>query len=155
MVFADIGSGEGFFSILAAEIVGKTGKVYALDTDAEAIARLKRKAAERGLLNIQAVVGEAESVVFCKACVEVVFYSMVLHDFHDPVRVLRNANAMLRLSGVLVDLDWKKKQMPFGPPVQIRFNEEKASELMMQAGLYVLSVRDVGPHHYVVTAQPQ
>jgi len=25
------------------------------------------------------------------------------------------------------DLDWKKQEMPFGPPAKIRFNEEYAS----------------------------
>ena len=32
---ADIGSGDGYFSIPAARMVGKTGKVYALDVSAE------------------------------------------------------------------------------------------------------------------------
>jgi ubiquinone/menaquinone biosynthesis C-methylase UbiE len=154
MTFADVGSGEGFFSILAAEKIGKTGKVYSVDTDAEAISRLKRKATERGLANIQTLVDEAEGTVFCKACIDVVFFSMVLHDFHDPIKVLQNAKTMLKPSGVLVDLDWKKKQMPFGPPIEIRFSEEKTSELLHQAGFHVLSAKDVGPHHYVVTAKP-
>jgi ubiquinone/menaquinone biosynthesis C-methylase UbiE len=154
MTFADIGSGEGFFSILAAKVVGETGRVFAVDIDAEAIDQLKLKAAERGLPNLNAVSGEAEKTVFCQTCVDLVFYSMVLHDFHDPVKVLQNAKAMLKPSGVLVDLDWKRKQVPFGPPVQIRFSEEKASELMTQAGLYMVNSRDVGPYHYVVTAKP-
>jgi ubiquinone/menaquinone biosynthesis C-methylase UbiE len=153
MVFADIGSGEGFFSLLAAKTVGERGKVYAVDSDAQAISLLKSKAARYGLKNVYAFEGEAEKVVFCNDCVDVIFFSMALHDFHDPVKVLQNAEVMLKASGSVVDLDWKKMQMPFGPPVQIRFSEEKARELMEQVGFYVVRLDEVGPYHYVLTAR--
>src|SRR4030067_511676 len=51
-------------------------------------------------------------------------YAMDLHDFRDPAKVLFNAKEMLKPSGLVVDLDWKKVSMPFGPPVSIRFSEE-------------------------------
>ncbi len=152
MVFVDVGCGDGFFSVLAAKMVGAAGKVYAVDTDAGAIEKLKRKAAEQGLQNIHAVTGAGEETVFCTDCADVVFYSMVLHDFNDPVKVLLNAKQMLKPTGLLADLDWKKKQMPFGPPMRIRFSEEYASDLIKQAGLKIKEIKEVGPHHYLVSA---
>jgi ubiquinone/menaquinone biosynthesis C-methylase UbiE len=153
MVFVDVGSGDGFFTILAAEVVGEKGVVYAVDRDSSAIERLRRRAAEKGFANVKAVVAEAEETVFCEACADVVFYSIVLHDFRDPAKVLQNARRMLKPSGRLVDLDWKKKRMSFGPPVQIRFSEEKASALMEAAGFKIESVQDVGPYHYLIIAK--
>jgi hypothetical protein len=44
--------------------------------------------------------------------------------------------------------------MPFGPPVAIRFSEEKAAGLMRSAGFTVINIKDAGPYHYVVTAKP-
>jgi ubiquinone/menaquinone biosynthesis C-methylase UbiE len=152
--FVDVGCGEGFFSLLAARLVGKEGKVYAVDIDSMGIEKLKRKAVEQGLTNIHAMVGRAEETVFCNGCADVVFFSMVLHDFADPSKVLANAHQMLKLSGRVVNLDWKKAQMPFGPPVAIRFSEEKAQQLLKDAGFTVLTVSDAGPYHYVVTAKP-
>lgn len=154
MVFADIGCGEGFFSVLASKTVGAKGKVYAVDTDSSAIEKLKRKAQMEGLKNITAVVGKAEETVFCSKCADFVFYSMDLHDFHDPAKVLRNACEMIKADGLLVDLDWKKTEMPFGPPVAIRFSAEQASDLMKSQGFTIADVRNVGPYHYVVTAKP-
>jgi ubiquinone/menaquinone biosynthesis C-methylase UbiE len=153
MTFVDVGSGDGFFTMLAAQTVGSKGKVYAVDTDAPAIERLRRKAAEKGLANVKAEVAEAEETVFCTTCADIVFYSMVLHDFHDPAKVLVNAQRMLKPTGTLVDLDWKKKNMSYGPPFNIRFSEEKASALIEAAGLKICSVKDAGPHHYVVVAK--
>ncbi len=153
MVFMDIGCGEGFFTLLAAQMVGKEGIVYAVDSDAQAIERLKAKAEKQHLQNIRVKVGPAEETVFCTACADVVFYSMVLHDFKDAVQVLRNAKKMLKPTGTLVDLDWKKQRMPFGPPFEIRFSEQDTAGLMKMSGFTVTSVKDVGPYHYVVTAK--
>ena len=154
MVFMDIGCGDGFFAIPAAQLVGEKGRVYAVDIDDSAIDRLKRKAAEKGLRNVTATVGAAEETVFCDECADMVFYSIVLHDFRDPAKVLRNAKKMLKPSGTLVNLDWKKKPMLFGPPVHIRFSEEQASNLIKQAGFRIESVRDAGRYHYIITAKP-
>ncbi len=150
----DVGCGDGFFTMLAAQVVGKAGRVYAVDTDAQAIERLNRRAAELGFTNVKAVVAEAEGTVFCEGCADVVFFSIVLHDFHDPAKVLQNARRMLKASGRVGDLDWKKQPMAFGPPERIRFSEEKASELLKVAGLKIQNVNDVGPYHYLVTAKP-
>ncbi len=154
MVFVDVGSGDGFFTMIAAKFVGKTGKVYAVDTDASAIERLRFRAKEKEIANVATVVAEAEVTVFCKNCADFVFYSIVLHDFHDPVRVLKNARRMLKPSGMLMDLDWKKMDMPFGPPERIRFSEEKASGLIKGAGFKIQSISSVGPYHYCVVATP-
>lgn len=154
IIFVDVGCGEGFFSLLAASMVGEKGKVYAVDADASAIDKLKRKAEERNLKNVHAEAKTAEGTVFCNHCADIVFYSMVLHDFKDPVKVLCNAKKMLKPAGLLVNLDWKKLQMPFGPPLQIRFSEQQAAEFMTQAGLKVENTKDAGPHHYVVLAKP-
>ncbi len=154
MTFADIGCGDGFFTILAAKKVGERGKVYAVDIDASAVERLKQKAKSEGLKNITAKVGAAEDTVFCRECADLVFYSMDLHDFNDPAKVLQNAKQMMKPNGRLIDLDWKKIEMPFGPPVAIRFSEEKASDLMRSAGFTVVNIRDAGRYHYVLTAKP-
>ncbi|MCW4029545.1 MAG: class I SAM-dependent methyltransferase [Candidatus Bathyarchaeota archaeon] len=154
MTFADIGCGDGYFSILAAKKVGANGKIYAVDVDPQGVKKLRAKAAEQGLTNIVAKAGRAEDTVFCKGCIDVVFYSMDLHDFNDAAQVLKNAREMIKPTGQLIDLDWEKQQMPFGPPEAIRFSKEKATELITAAGFRVESVKAAGPFHYVVTAKP-
>jgi ubiquinone/menaquinone biosynthesis C-methylase UbiE len=81
-----------------------------------------------------------------------VFFGIDLHDFGDPVAVLRNARRMLGPEGRLLDLDWKDEPMEMGPPRWKRFSVEKAGSLMESAGLRVLSVRESGPYHYLIIA---
>lgn len=95
--FIDIGCGEGFFTIPAARIVRKKGKVYGLDRDEEIVSILREKISKAGAINIDLKVGEAEETIFCEKCVDVVFYGIVLHDFYNPRKVLKNAKKMLSI----------------------------------------------------------
>jgi len=153
MTFIDVGCGDGFFSLLAAKKVGPNGRVYAVDVHSSRVKMLQDKADAKKLSNIVAVVGRAEDTVFCKGCADIVFYSMDLHDFDDSVQVLGNAKLMLKPDGKIIDLDWKKIKMEFGPPFDIRFSEQKVSELLDAAGFKVESARDAGPYHYLLTGK--
>ena len=150
--FVDLGCGEGFFALPAAKLVGEDGKVYGLDIDGEAIRRLKQKASKEGLKNLCLTVGEAEETLLCKKCADIVFFGIVFHDFRDPLRVLSNAQKMLKPTGRLIDLDWKKESMKFGPPLQIRFSQTRASSLIQSSGFKIKTVRKTGPYHYAIIA---
>ena len=154
MIFIDIGCGQGFFTIPAAKIVGDRGRVYALDINPDSTERLRNKLSGEGLHNVIINTGKAEDLVFCEECADIVFFGIVLHDFENPLKVLKNAHSMLKKTGWLVDLDWKREPMDFGPPLQIRFNEEKAQKLVQSAGFNVQSISPSGLYHYLITAKP-
>jgi ubiquinone/menaquinone biosynthesis C-methylase UbiE len=154
MTFADIGCGDGFFTIPAARMAGRDGRVYALDADVGSIRKLGDKAEKEGLFNVSLIAADAESVVPCEGCADIVFFGICLHDFHDPEQVLMNARRMVKDGGKLADLDWKKKPTSRGPPVDIRFDETKASALITSAGFAVESISDAGPDHYLIIARP-
>ena len=151
--FVDVGCGEGYFAIPAARLVGETGKVYGIDTNAEAIGRLKGKAAADNLTNLDLTIGKAEEWVACEACADIVFFGTVLHDFADPAKVLVNAKKMMKPGGLLINLDWKKESMTWGPPLSIRFSEEHALQLLEAAGFRVEAPELSGPFHYMIVAR--
>jgi len=155
MVFIDLGCGEGYFSLPAARIVGAKGRVYALDINPESIGNLETAAEQESLGNVTAMAGEGESTIFCEECADIVFFGIVLHDFADPAKVLRNARRMIKQTGKLINLDWKKEQTGLGPPVEIRFDEDTASCLISEAGFAVEVVTESGPCHYLITAKPE
>jgi ubiquinone/menaquinone biosynthesis C-methylase UbiE len=75
-----------------------------------------------------------------------------LHDFEDASRALDKAHRMLKPKGCLADLDWKKREMPMGPPVSVRFDEATAARLIQSAGFTVNSTKDWGEHNYLILA---
>ena len=152
MVFVDVGCGEGYFAVPASRRVGPGGKVFAVDINAEAVARLQEQAKKEGLDNLVFDINEAENTLFCDGCADIVFFGIDLHDFRDPAQVLANAAVMLKPGGRLVDLDWKDIPMEFGPPPEKRFSVEKARYLIESAGLRIQSVQDAGPYHYLIIA---
>jgi ubiquinone/menaquinone biosynthesis C-methylase UbiE len=153
--FMDIGCGEGFFTIPAARLVGLSGKVFGLDTNANAIEDLRRKASAEGLNNIELKVGAAEEILLCQDCADMIFLGTVLHDFQNPSQVLKIVRQMIKPEGKLVNLDWKKTAMNMGPPPAIRFDEATASRLIESAGFKVTTVKDSGPYHYIIVAAPR
>lgn len=154
MTFMDIGCGGGYFSIPAARMVGKTGKVYGVDLNPASISGLKEQAAAEGLSNLELSVGKAEDYLPCENCADVIFFGIVLHDFDDPVKVLKNARRVIKPGGRLYDLDWKKEESPFGPPLHIRFDTEKASRFIKEAGFTIVKTENSGLYHYLITAKP-
>jgi ubiquinone/menaquinone biosynthesis C-methylase UbiE len=154
LTLLDLGCGGGFFTLPAARLAGPEGKVYGVDINADFIEEIRRKAATEGLKNIDLKVGSAEDNLLCQNCADIIFLGIVLHDFRDPARVLKNAREMMKPEGKLANLDWKKQTMSFGPPVSVRFDENAASRLIESAGFKVESVRDSGPHHYLILAKP-
>jgi ubiquinone/menaquinone biosynthesis C-methylase UbiE len=156
VTMADIGCGDGFFSIPAARMVGETGLIYALDESTEAIASLKEKAAASGLTNLRPVIANAEKTVLCRRCADVVLMANVLHDFEEPLKALLNAHEILKPGGTLADLDWKKEaQYMHGPPFSKRLSQENVSALLSQAGFKIVKSLLSGPFHYLLLASPE
>ncbi len=153
LTFIDIGCGGGFFTVPAARIVGKRGKVYGIDINPHYIKELGELASKENLGNVRLTVGRAEEVILCKSCADIVFLGVVLHDFEDAARVLQNANTMLKPAGRLVNLDWKKEPMDLGPRLQKRFSVHDAARLIKTAGFKVVSTNEVGPYHYMIVAE--
>jgi len=152
MVFIDVGCGDGYFALPAARMVGPRGKVYAVDSDAAAVGRLREQAVTERLDNLVTEVREAEDAVLCEGCADVVFFGIDLHDFRDPLQVLRNAKKMLHPRGLLIDLDWNDQPMELGPPLQKRFSRDKATHLIESAGFETVSATDSGNYHYLIVA---
>lgn len=55
MVFYDLGANIGFFSLLAARLVGAAGQVFSFEPDPEIAARLRRNIARNGFINATVV----------------------------------------------------------------------------------------------------
>ena len=157
-VVADVGSGDGFFTLPAARMVGPRGAVYALDPSVGRLTRLHEKAEDEGLENIRIRAGTAEEFVVCEGCADLVFFGICLHDFADQTAALRNAMTALKPGGLLASLDWKKEETLrqgdlLGPPVEIRFSEDEAETMIREAGFAIESVEPSGEYFYLVRAR--
>jgi SAM-dependent methyltransferase len=97
----DVGAGGGDVTIALAEVVGRDGRVYAVDRDPHARDEVARAAAASGQAQIVAITQAGEELLLPEP-VDLAFCRFVLMHVHDPVAVLRRMGAAVRPSGWVV-----------------------------------------------------
>lgn len=96
----DYGCGPGSYSIVAAKLVGPTGKVYALDIQPLAIKRVESAASKKGLTNIETIQSDCATDLEDES-IDVVLLCDILHDLSEPNAVLKELHRVLKPDGVL------------------------------------------------------
>jgi ubiquinone/menaquinone biosynthesis C-methylase UbiE len=96
----DYGCGPGSYSIVAARLVGSTGKVYALDVHPLAIQRVGSAASRKGLTNIETIQSDCATGLEDES-IDVVFLYDILHHLSEPDAVLGELHRVLKPSGIL------------------------------------------------------
>jgi len=100
MCVLDFGCGPGSYVLPAAELVGDSGLVYALDTHPLAIAAVCKRSARKNLVNVRAIRSDCNTGLGDRE-VDVVLLYDVLHDLANRREVLRELHRVLKPEGVL------------------------------------------------------
>lgn len=102
----DVCAGSGASTIPAAEMVGPTGSVLAVDIAEELLARCEQKAAERGLANVRcrvADMGSLSDAVSSFDAVVCVFGIFFAEQMHEQLAMLAS---LLRPGGAIAITTW-------------------------------------------------
>lgn len=102
----DLGAGPGFASFDMAELLGGSARVTAIDESPRFIEHLRRRADREGRGNLQAVVGDVQSLPFADAEFDACYTRWVLCFVPDPARAVREAARVLRPGGVFAVQDY-------------------------------------------------
>jgi arsenite methyltransferase len=98
-VVVDIGSGAGFDSILAVQMVGRSGKVIGVDMTPEMREKSRSNAAQLGMDNVEFRDGLAEDLPVADSSVDVVVSNRVINLCPDKLRVYREIYRVLKPGG--------------------------------------------------------
>ena len=102
----DYGCGPGSYSIAVSELVGPTGKVYAVDIHPVAVREVQNKANEKGIPNLETLLTNC-NLEIPDSSIDVVLLIYVLHDFKNPSSILSELGRVLKHDGILVVKDQK------------------------------------------------
>jgi ubiquinone/menaquinone biosynthesis C-methylase UbiE len=148
----DIGTGSGYLSLTAAEIMGNTSTVYAIDSHEETIEILDSYLSEKEIKNIFAIKADAVNEIPIKRdSVDICLMSNVVHGFaanKETEKVLQNLNAVLKDDGKLIVIDFNKKDTSFGPPSEIRIDPDQLEDILEPYGYSLVSNFDIGVNQY-------
>jgi len=106
MSVADVGAGTGFFSLLFADKVGPSGKVFAVDIAPDFLKHIDAKAKERHLTNVTTVHCTQNSVALPPDSIDLAFICDVYHHFEYPHSTMRSIHRALRPGGRVVVIDF-------------------------------------------------
>src|ERR1041384_6777284 len=95
----DLGSGGGIDVLLSARRVGPGGKAYGLDMTDEMLALAHENQKKAGILNVEFLKGEIESIPLPDNTVDVIISNCVINLSVDKDRVLREAFRVLKPGG--------------------------------------------------------
>jgi arsenite methyltransferase len=153
---ADIGSGSGYFTLRFAAHVGDTGRVLAVDIDPEMIRYLNRRVRDAGVRNVQTILAEPNDPLLPDASVDRFVVVDTWHHIEKQAEYLALMKKMLKPGGQMVMIDFQKKELPFGPPMEMKIAREDLIRQMEANGFRLAKEHTFLPYQYflVFAARP-
>jgi ubiquinone/menaquinone biosynthesis C-methylase UbiE len=131
----DYGCGSGSYIVAVAELVGKSGKIYALDVHPLAIRMVQRIASKRQLTNVETILSDCKTGLPNNS-IDIVLLYDTFHDLNNPDAVLEELHHVLKSNGILSFSDHHMKE------------DEIVSKLTNE-GLFRLSKRGERTYRFV------
>jgi len=111
MVVADVGAGDGYFSIPLAICVGENGKVYSSDIDKKALNILKQKSKDKNLSNIHVIIGKEMDPLLPKNESDFILIVNTIHYIEDFKGFIINTGKGLKPNGKVAIIQWDAEKM--------------------------------------------
>ncbi len=147
-VVADIGSGPGYFTLRFARAVGESGRVYAVDVSPDMIRALNHRLREAGIGNVVPVLAEPNDPLLPDASVDRFVIVDTWHHIEDRPAYLALLKRMLRPGGQVVHIDFQKRDLPIGPPLEMKVSREDLIRQMETAGFKLGAEHTFLPYQY-------
>ena len=98
----EVGPGTGYYALEMAEWLAPNGRLDVFDIQQEMLDHTMRAAADRGLTNITATQGDAQSLPYDDASFDAAYLVTVLGEIPDQIPALRELRRVLKPEGRLV-----------------------------------------------------
>lgn len=126
MTVADIGAGEGYYTVRLADRVGVDGRVLAQDISREALDRLGRRVEKERLENISIKLGDADDPQLPPDSFDRIFMVHMYHEVTEPYAFLWNMWPALNTDGQIIVVESESRAGAHGLPHTLLFCEFEA-----------------------------
>jgi ArsR family transcriptional regulator len=158
MIIADLGAGDGNFSLLLAQ---NAEKVIAIDSSAKMIEFARDQAQRHHVKNVDYRLGDMEELPIDDASVDIVFFSQSLHHALHPDRAIAEAARILKPAGRIAILDLAKHRFEEAREMYadewLGFSESELESMLDRAGFQkpqtsIVYKEDKAPHFQTLLA---
>ncbi len=119
MTVADIGAGEGYYTIRLAQRVGKTGRVLAEDIVASVRDALADRVAREDLENVSVRLGEPADPKLPEKSFDRVLTVHMYHEIAQPYEFLWRLRPSVKPDGLVVVVDADRRPQDHGTPPEL------------------------------------
>jgi ubiquinone/menaquinone biosynthesis C-methylase UbiE len=144
----DIGAGPGYFSLRAARAVQPEGRVWAVDVVPRMLEILRQRIQAAGVRNVTPVLALDGDPLLPDGTCDVALIVDTYHHFPDGTAYLRRLARTLKKGGRIVHIDFHKRELPVGPPVEHKVAREQVLRDAEAAGLVLAGELTFLPYQY-------
>lgn len=153
MKVGDLGAGSGHYALAAANIVGGSGHVYAVDIQEDILKHIRDMAQSAGRRNVSTVWGNFEKLggtTLRDQALDAVILSNTLFQLDHKEGAVGEIKRILKPGGKLLVIDWAGAYGGMGPLPHHVVSEHQAEELFITGGFHKEKAFRGGPHHYSI-----
>ena len=154
-VIADIGAGSGYFTFRLSHFVGDKGKIYAVDVSPDMVRHVNRRIRETKVTNVVTILADNDDPLLADQSVNRFFICDVWHHVENQSKYLSLMKKMLKPGGEIVMIDFHKKELPFGPPMQMKIAREELVKQLEANGFKLSKEHTFLPHQYFLVFAPR
>ena len=149
---AELGCGNfGFFVFPLARLVGREGRVYALDILKSTLEEINKEARKKNLPQIIPIWSNLEIFKAAKiesSSLDSALLVNVLHQSKQRIEILREAIRLLKRGGRLLIVEWTATDSPLGPKSDQRVSLGALKTAAPKLGMAIKEEFAAGPYHY-------
>ncbi|HEV3344036.1 MAG TPA: class I SAM-dependent methyltransferase [Pirellulales bacterium] len=124
----DMGCGNGYYTLKIAKLVGKTGRVLAVDIQPEMLHLLDLRAKEAGVANVEPIQGTVVDPKLPDGQVDLILLVDVYHEFSHPEQMLVAMRKSLKPRGRLALVEFRLED----PSVPIKLEHKMSKDQIMK-----------------------
>ncbi len=153
-IVADLGAGTGYLERYLSKAVAPGGIVLAIDTEPEMVRHLGERALEEGTANVVPVLALPQEPFLPAGRADCVLIMDTYHHIDDRIRYFQRLAGTLARGGRVAIVDFHKRPLPVGPPVEHKLAREFVLDEMKQAGYRLSDEKTFLPYHYFLIFRP-
>ncbi len=151
MKVGDFGAGSGHYARSAAAVVGREGKVYAIDVQEDVLKHASLNMPRHGHGVVEYVWGNIEKLHGTKlrdGTLDAVILANVLFQVEDRAGLMSEIRRVLKSGGKLLIVDWAGSYSGMGPHPEQVVTEHAGEELFIGNGFHKEKSFRGGSHHW-------
>ncbi|MEZ4270320.1 MAG: class I SAM-dependent methyltransferase [Myxococcota bacterium] len=149
---ADIGAATGYFPVRLAKTLPE-GHVWGVDIEVNMVSYLKERAHKEGYDNLSAILATPDDPHLPEP-MNAVLVVDTYHHIDNRSAYFRNLRKQLRPGGIVAIVDFRKGELPFGPPDSAKLAPEVVENEFKEAGYRLKSQHDFLEYQYFLIFEP-